>query len=774
MGLNAYRNWDACSNSRDGELLSWEERYIGFLWLSHLLLVPFDIKSITSAMDTITHASKRLELPRDVPSAAVDLLSIGLRYVAVAGKERESAQRMLVRLSVRKDMIHAGLLACLINRTLVHIDTGTDMSIYERVGMLSYLASVLNAAEFDAISEFIPAIFRTAQRVAIDDSDFFVETRSSALARKATIKLFRALFTVALRSPDQDPVRSVISLEDVIEYLLGSLQDTDTPVRYAASKAISIITLKLEPDLAQDVIEAMLASLRENVDDHVFGAGPNANRPISDVADRFKAADPLQWHGLILSVAQLLLQRCPPPSQLPRITNYLFLALQFEQRSSTGTSVGGNVRDAACFGIWALVRRYTTAELQLATNVQSSYSGRSVPQTIAIELILAACLDPIGNIRRGASASLQELIGRHQDTISVGITVVQIVSYQAVALHTRAVNQVAVDVSELASIYWDPLFLALMGWRGLGSPAIRSRRAAAKAIGSMSTTGGSSRSRTRDMMGTMVQVLRSLQPRQAEHRHGVLLSLSAIVDARYAILSAEPDPEGNADTLATDEHVLSTSLAALNVLTVEELTVPSLRPDLIAEGACRLISSLEPALRRRRRRSTAVSPDICSHVRRRSVAMLELALMRRNEELLEPTTRAAWTIVSVSPQEDRAKLIEGWLSRLQPSGDAQWAGTGRHVPYLHALGSVYLVVQEDQPDGSGDAAAIVQTLARIAKDSDSVELRVAAIQSLARGVLKRLGSLDVSLISDRTDLIIDRHKRRACKRRGGVIGRLCN
>lgn len=53
---------------------------------------------------------------------------------------------------------------------------------------------------------------------------------------------------------------------------------------------------------------------------------------------------------------------------------------------------------------------------------------------MAVQLLLSACLDPAGNIRRGSSAALQELIGRHPNQVTEGIAIVQIVDYQAVGL----------------------------------------------------------------------------------------------------------------------------------------------------------------------------------------------------------------------------------------------------------------------------------------------------------------------------------------------------
>ena len=144
----------------------------------------------------------------------------------------------------------------------------------------------------------------------------------------------------------------------------------------------------------------------------------------------------------------------------------------FSTRSTSGASVGTNVRDAACFGIWALARRYTTNELQAIDTTSATLYGKhgnaSLVQILATELVASASLDPAGNIRRGSSAALQELIGRHPNIISEGIKVVQVVDYHAIALRSRAVTEVAFQVSQLSQPYLTAILDGLLGWRGIG------------------------------------------------------------------------------------------------------------------------------------------------------------------------------------------------------------------------------------------------------------------------------------------------------------------
>lgn len=54
-------------------------------------------------------------------------------------------------------------------------------------------------------------------------------------------------------------------IETTIGIFLESLADNATPVRLAASKALSVVTLKLAPDMASQVVEEVLASLKRDI-----------------------------------------------------------------------------------------------------------------------------------------------------------------------------------------------------------------------------------------------------------------------------------------------------------------------------------------------------------------------------------------------------------------------------------------------------------------------------------------------------------------------------
>jgi hypothetical protein len=277
------------------------------------------------------------------------------------------------------------------------------------------------------------------------------------------------------------------------------------------------------------------------------------------------------------------------------------MGISFEQRSFSGGAIGTNVRDAACFGIWALARRYTTKELlAVPTEKTISFTARHYPsppsvlQILASELIISGSLDPAGNIRRGSSAALQELIGRHPDTVHNGIAVVQTVDYHAVALRARAIKDVALGATKLYTLYGEALIDALLSWRGVGDADARARRAAAASFGSLTTElareSSDSVKRLQHAVQLIVRRLGALQAREVEERHGLLLALAAVLDTIPGLINDAVVPQ---DTL---QGLVTQGLKALEDIMTDCRDTKYRRSELVAEAASCLIVSSFPLL----------------------------------------------------------------------------------------------------------------------------------------------------------------------------------
>ncbi|KAH7063445.1 tubulin folding cofactor D C terminal-domain-containing protein [Macrophomina phaseolina] len=716
----------------DGSLV-WEEKYVALLWLSHLMLAPFDLASISSHQPPKTAQQRTyIALPDSLPGVVNRIVPVCIDHLKCATRERDASASLLVRLSLRPDMRKLGLLDHLVRWALSFFGNASEnlSDIHSCLGILSFLSGLVASANKDELGVFLTDIYKACNSIIYQENLEFV--KSSAVARKLVIKTFRNVVLHYLQSEPSDDSSAI--LEDVIDFLLQTMGDGDSPVRYAASKALSVIAMKLEAELGAEVIEAILGCLNEDV----LWDGSSRN---------LVAVDSLRWHGLTLALSQLLYRRAPSTEQLPDVLNALLLAITFEQRTATGGSIGTNVRDAACFGIWALSRRYTTSELLSVSTTSIRAAGihdqaLSVPQILAIELLAAACLDPAGNIRRGSSAALQELIGRHPNTVLEGISLVQIVDFHAVGLRDRAISQVGFRAAQLGQIYWDHLFDALLGWRGVGSLDASSRISTANATGLLSTL--QPFQIVRIMLDRIRRQLCNLNVRDVEERHGLILSLSSLItesDRRY------PGGNSGATPFVKEEVAEVAGLWTLfdGQLDLPEraFTSPALRPELTACSVCALISALA-GLTNRLGENISFLPVPFTKVL--AMAPLRLCLSRTEESVLRLIPSAVVNVSLLSNAADRKEELDAWLSHLN---SANVRTALRDSGFAIAVGAMYSTL-----DDAADRTRIIELLVSRCTNIVEIEARVVALQSLQLVFESASQAADVSLSSKIADALL--------------------
>ena len=502
--------------------VAWQVPYVLLLWLSHLLLAPFDLSSI-SAKEAPADPDSFLGL-HQLPQLAKRVLRIGLVYLKSPTKAQDAAASMLVRLAIRPDVVKLQLADALIGVSLPKLGSSdpSTTDTYELLGALRLVAGIAAAAE---LSHLVPLIYSSCEKAFEDESN--TTLTSNAVAKKFAIKTLRNIAILSLRSASGNGIlleflQTTSVLESVVDYLLRALGDKDTPVRYAAAKAISLLVQELDREMGHEIIQAVLDSFKEDM-------------PRSSTTVDFTIANPLKWHGLTLALSHTLFKRSASPEQLPDILDALISALQFQQRTSTGSTLGTNIRDAANFGIWSLARRYTTVELlSVPANAlhqsNQTASDDTVIQVLATQLILSACLDPAGNIRRGSSAALQEVVGRHPNKIIEGITLVQVVDYHTVSLRSRAMTDVAHHAASLHPHYWRAVLDGLFGWRGLGSADVSSRESTALSIARLAMSAPQKPSS--EVLLEVFRQIATCPSQDVERLHGLTLSAAHISNAQ--------------------------------------------------------------------------------------------------------------------------------------------------------------------------------------------------------------------------------------------------
>jgi hypothetical protein len=751
---------------------SWEERYIVLLWLSHLFLAPFDLATISSAdADEEELASiPGLRWPPKLPGITVRVLPLAIKYLASPGKERDAAKVLLVRIAMRKDMQALGVLDALVQWALIALRSPKDDEMttpYYSIGNLSFLAGILSASsDTSDMAAYLTTIFNAVYS-ATSGSPSSSPITASALARKTMIKVIRSITILVLRNSNLSSNRMADTelVETAIGYLLENLADNDTPVRLAASKGLSIITLKLDVDMASQVVEAVIESLGRNV---LWSRATPTSPRVRDLS----AVNPLEWHGLTMTLSHLLYRRSPPAENLSDIINALLMGLAFEQRSSSGGSVGTNVRDAACFGIWALARRYTTKELlAVPTDKTVSVAARhyasppSILQILASELIVTGSLDPAGNIRRGSSAALQELIGRHPDCVKEGIRVVQTVDYHAVALRARAIGQVALEATRVYGLYGEALLDALLTWRGIGDPDAAARRVAARSFGDVNAQlvrGDKTWERLQAAVAEIMRRLRELQARQVEERHGLILTLASVLDS---LASLATDGELKAGLMG---GFVDDSLRAVEEVMTDCRGKKYRRPELVAEAAAQLVVSSLPLLQivvlspQRKDLLLTSGPtfvasdgqriaDLVSQIdsegdRAGLQKIISLIydnlrewLRRSEEDIIAVAARAGLVLLCFCAPDLRQEVIRGWALSVREIPKGARAGGGVSGAYFAALSIAYPITAtlQSEDEAVEDKMLICRTIQERWGGDKDIDTRVAILKSLTGTELLR-------------------------------------
>jgi tubulin-specific chaperone D len=109
------------------------------------------------------------------------------------------------------------------------------------------------------------------------------------------------------------------------------------------------------------------------------------------------------WHGGCLALAEFARRGFISNEKLPDVLNIIVKAIAFDVRSGD-SSLGEIVRDAACYVLWGISRSYSSEHLMKL----DEFSSGKISQL----LLNTALFDREVNVRRAASATFQECLGR--------------------------------------------------------------------------------------------------------------------------------------------------------------------------------------------------------------------------------------------------------------------------------------------------------------------------------------------------------------------------
>ncbi|THG09795.1 hypothetical protein TEA_010571 [Camellia sinensis var. sinensis] len=466
-----------------------EAKCVILLWLSILVLVPFDISSVDSSI-----VNSNSPGGDESPPLVQRILGFSKDYLSNAGPMRTISGLLLSRLLTRPDMLKAFISFTEWTHEVLSSITDNVMDHFRLLGAVEALASIFKAGSRKLLLDVVPVLW--------NDISVLMKSSTAArspLLRKYLVKLSQRIGLTCLphRSPswryvgrhstlgeniapgvsrridqcnhsandDCNSNKNAVCpqeedmdvpeiVEEIIELLLSGLKDTDTVVRWSAAKGIGRVTSHLTYTLSDEVLSSVL---------ELFTPGEGDG----------------SWHGGCLALAELARRGLLLPISFPKVVPVVVkwcgggssdsdgsnssddgsssssnggggcgvggimvvvvvvvvvLALQYDIRRGPH-SVGSHVRDAAAYVCWAFGRAYYHTDM------------KSVLEQLAPHLLTVACYDREVNCRRAAAAAFQENVGR-QGNYPHGIDIVNTADYFALSSRVNSYLHVAVCIAE--------------------------------------------------------------------------------------------------------------------------------------------------------------------------------------------------------------------------------------------------------------------------------------------------------------------------------------
>lgn len=389
---------------------AWETRATLILWLSILVLIPFDLVTVDSQVSTGgddgAAVAARGGAGTEAPPVVMRILDLcQRRYLADPGIVRDRAAFLLARLLTRPDMPVA--LATFLDwatRALARAGGNSEkaseaFSLGSGGGGEPAAASAASEQEatflVPGVARALAAIFKlgtrgallgVAERAWVDARDLAASPAAagSALVRQLASKLTQRIGLLFLkpRVVAWRYERGARSLVDNLAAAAASTADGEGAGNHDEKETLATAAAAAEeegeeekdeeedeedwevPDGVEEVIEALLMALRDK--DTVVrwsaakGLGRVTARLPAELGDEvvgsiLECFTPTEgdstWHGACLALAELARRGLLLPARLPDAVPHVAAALCYDVRRGPH-SVGAHVRDAAAYVCW--------------------------------------------------------------------------------------------------------------------------------------------------------------------------------------------------------------------------------------------------------------------------------------------------------------------------------------------------------------------------------------------------------------------------------------
>lgn len=191
---------------------------------------------------------------------------------------------------------------------------------------------------------------------------------------------FKAETVVEQEENDQIELTNIETVSKMLETFLSLLKHETDHVRTTSSKSLGRVCARLPKQQTDFVIQHIL---KQNLSETETASS---------------------WHGGCLALAEMSGRGCLLPEHLASVVPIICDALLYDKQCN-GNVTEANVRDAACYIAWSFARAY-------GIDVLSKHAD-----LLAQRLVCTALFDREVNVRRAASASFQENVGRHNGNL---------------------------------------------------------------------------------------------------------------------------------------------------------------------------------------------------------------------------------------------------------------------------------------------------------------------------------------------------------------------
>ncbi|KAK2078653.1 hypothetical protein QBZ16_003493 [Prototheca wickerhamii] len=321
---------DAGEPAREADIAPhvWELECVLLMWLTVLVLLPFDLSSLDSreALDPGLAGALPGLASAGLPPLAAAVLALCVRRLSAPSRARDMAAHVTGRLVTRPDAGPA----------LDLFGPQGHTASFTAAGAAAALAATLKRGDRRALLPFAKALVPVVEELGSDAHGHQNRGRAAAkLAQRVALVLLARREGGAIScdganngadASDAD-ADAMVDVETLLDVLLKTLV-----VRWSAAKGVGRLAARLPADFAAQVVEGTV--------DACFGD------PTADAA----------WHGGCLALAELVRGGRLPAADVRRLLAPVILpALRFELRRGA-SAVGAHVRDAAAYACWALAR----------------------------------------------------------------------------------------------------------------------------------------------------------------------------------------------------------------------------------------------------------------------------------------------------------------------------------------------------------------------------------------------------------------------------------